>query len=114
MLVITAFVAVRLLPLRESLRYAVEPETSTTCATVLTTEQWQVLWLTDQGRRLPLKPRHCAGPVWPLPSWADLPTPNAPGVPGGTPSGTAGHVCRNGSREYAGPGPENSLTIKGL
>jgi hypothetical protein len=56
MRVITAFVAVRLLQLRESLRHTAEPETSTTCTIALTTEQWQVLWLTHQGRRPPQTP----------------------------------------------------------
>jgi hypothetical protein len=56
MWVITALVAIRLLPLRESLRDTAEPEIATTCTTALTTEPWQVLWLTDQASRLPQAP----------------------------------------------------------
>ena len=53
MLVITAFVAVRLLQLREALLRPKEPESPHSCEAVLNTEQWQVLWLTNRDKPVP-------------------------------------------------------------
>ncbi len=50
MLVITAFLAVRLLQLRERLDTPADiPET--TCETVLSEDEWKVLWLSTENRR---------------------------------------------------------------
>lgn len=54
MLVITAFVAVRLLQLRESLRAVLDEHPEPVCTTALTAEEWTVLWAsTNKGKPLP-------------------------------------------------------------
>ncbi len=53
MLVITAFLAVRLLPLREHLHATAGDDPGTACDTVLTPEEWHVLWLTGEPRARP-------------------------------------------------------------
>ncbi len=53
MLVITAFLAVRLLQLREHLHATAGDDPGTACDTVLTPEEWHVLWLTGEQRALP-------------------------------------------------------------
>lgn len=54
MLVITAFVAVRLLQLREATMN--ESESGVNCATVLEDEQWRVLWATTEKTATPREP----------------------------------------------------------
>jgi hypothetical protein len=54
MLVITAFVAVRLLQLREAMMD--EPESEAGCAAVLEEEQWRVLWATTEKNPIPREP----------------------------------------------------------
>ncbi len=56
MLVITAFLAVRLLQLREHLHATAGDDPGTACDTVLTPEEWHVLWLTREQRALPDQP----------------------------------------------------------
>ena len=58
MLVITAFVAVRLLQLREPLSRpdADDPGSSRSCGSVLDVDQWQVLWQLDQRSPPPSSP----------------------------------------------------------
>lgn len=57
MLVITAFIAVRLLQLREHLAALPAPaKTPRGCEQVLSTEQWHVLWQLDQHQPLPHEP----------------------------------------------------------
>lgn len=53
MLVITAFLAVRLLQLREHLGASADDDPGLACDTVLTLEEWQVLWLSGKKRALP-------------------------------------------------------------
>lgn len=53
MLVITAFLAVRLLQLREHLNSTASEDSGAACDTVLTPEEWHVLWLTREKRALP-------------------------------------------------------------
>lgn len=48
MLVITAFLAARLLQLREHLNPTGDQDSGATCDTALTSEEWQVLWLTRE------------------------------------------------------------------
>lgn len=54
MLVITAFVAVRLLQLREVM--AAEPDEAPDCTVALTSEQWKVLWVTTEKTPPPPQP----------------------------------------------------------
>ncbi|MDP3293656.1 MAG: IS4 family transposase [Nevskia sp.] len=56
MLVITAFLAVRLLQLREHVDAPVESESARSCDTVLTQEQWRVLWHSSERHPLPDTP----------------------------------------------------------
>lgn len=56
MLVLTAFVAVRLLQLREHALAQPGPQAPEGCETVLDTEQWQVLWQIDQRSPPPASP----------------------------------------------------------
>lgn len=56
MLVITAFVAVRLLQLREQLGAPVDRQDPVGCDVALSTEQWQVLWQLDQRSVPPQSP----------------------------------------------------------
>lgn len=65
---------------------------------VLTHEEWQVLWLTRERRPLPAVHRPSVGPVWRWPNWAVLRIPNARGAPVGTPSGMDGRACSSTSR----------------
>ena len=53
MLVITAFLAVRLLQLREHLHSTASEDSGAACDTVLTPEEWQVLWLRREKRAPP-------------------------------------------------------------
>lgn len=53
MLVITAFLAIRLLQLREYLQPALDESPEQECATVLTQEEWTVLWVSSKGMPLP-------------------------------------------------------------
>lgn len=53
MLVITAFLAVRLLQLREHLNSTASEDSAVACDTVLTPEEWHVLWLTCEKRTPP-------------------------------------------------------------
>ena len=53
MMVITAFLAVRLLQLREHLDPALERDREVACDSVLTHEEWRVLWLAKERRSLP-------------------------------------------------------------
>lgn len=64
MLVITAFLAVRLLQLREHLSPALEGDRDRACDTVLTDEEWSVLWLCSESGPRPA----CPPPL----SWACL------------------------------------------
>lgn len=56
MLVMTAFVAVRILQLREQLLSPHKAPVPVQCDTVLSPAQWQVLWQADQGKPLPATP----------------------------------------------------------
>jgi len=56
MLTLTAFVAVRLLQLREQLHQDKPGEAATSCEAVLQRDEWQVLWLTQRKTALPASP----------------------------------------------------------
>jgi hypothetical protein len=56
MMVITAFLAVRLLQLREHLDAASAPDREGPCDSVLTHEEWSVLWFITQRQALPAAP----------------------------------------------------------
>lgn len=56
MLTITAFVAVRLLQLREHLSQDKPSEAATNCEEILQRDEWQVLWLTQYKTALPASP----------------------------------------------------------
>lgn len=56
MMVITAFLAVRLLQLREHLDAASAQDREGPCDSVLTHEEWRVLWLIKERRALPAAP----------------------------------------------------------
>ena len=62
MLVLTAFVAVRLLQLREQLGAAAAQESS--CETALSRDEWQVLWWAAQGRQRQPLPSEAPSMHW--------------------------------------------------
>lgn len=78
MLAITAFLAVRLLQLRESQDAPVGKE-DRKCDEVLSEDEWKILWVSTEHRPPP--------PLPPSIRWADL-----------TPCGMAGFVCKSASR----------------
>jgi len=82
MLVITAFVAVRLLQLREAMAASSREEQAVTCETVLSTEAWQVLWLSRESGPLPPVPpslRWAAQAIARLGGFADTKRTGRPG-----------------------------------
>jgi hypothetical protein len=93
MLVITAFLTVRLLQLRERLDAPIDaPET------VLSKDEWKVLWLsTEHNHPLPKMPLSARWVFPPLQNWVDLLIPSARDAPAGTLFGTVGFACENGS-----------------
>jgi hypothetical protein len=95
MMVITAFLAVRLLQLRAQIdRPLNTPET--TYAAILAEDEWKVLWLSTESNQLvPQTPPLPRGRFMPSQSWADLPIPSIQGVLVGTRSGGGGFAYKN-------------------
>ena len=99
MLVITAFVAVRLLQLR--LVMMVESDESSDCTIAVESEQWKVLWVTTEKTTPPHQPPDAGWAFLALARLGGFTDTKRTGPPDAQRSGKAGSNCRSMSRASA-------------